>query len=327
MKELDKGKIAVLGAGTMGAGIAAVYAASGFRVALYSRTEKTLEKAKNTIIDIFELFKNEKMYDLPIWEIENDRILYTTQIEAAVDKAFYVVETVIEKPEIKREVYRELDGLLPSDTIISSNTSYMNIFDFMPQERQEKLVIVHWVAPPHILPLVEVVKGPGTSEQTMDAMMTLHEGCGKTPVRMEKYIPGFILNRLQSAMTREVVGLLQDGYCTPEMIDKAVKTSLMPRGLLLGVVQRMDFNGIDQVSHGLNNKSFVPFGAPPEHNIITDMAERGEKGIKTGVGFRDYSGIGSEVAIQQRDKLLIQSVKLSKYFMDNPIGEERNWEN
>ena len=140
---------------------------------------------------------------------------------------------------------------------------------------------------------------------------------------MEKYISGFILNRLQSAMNREVMGLLQEGYCTPEMMDRAVKTSLMPRGLLLGVVQRMDFNGLDQVMHGLRNKSFTPFPAPSEKNILSEYVERGELGIKSGTGFRDYTKIGVKEAIRQRDLKLIQSVKLAREFMDDPIGDER----
>lgn len=316
-------KIAVLGAGTMGAGIAAVYALSGYRTALYSRTEKTLDKSKATIRAAAGLLMEEELYPKQDLEEVMGRLVFTTSLEEAVDGAFYVVETVVEIPEIKRQVYERLDALLPEDVIVSSNTSYMNIFELMPERRQKNLAIVHWVAPPHILPLVEVVKGPATSEETMEAMMTLHEECGKTPVRMEKYVPGFILNRLQSAMNREVLGLLQDGYCTPEMMDRAVKTSLMPRGLLLGVVQRMDFNGVDMVAHGLQNKSFVPYGAPPEHNIVTEMAEKGELGIKSGVGFRDYTKIGAAEAVRQRDLKLIKSVRLAKEFMDDPIGEER----
>ena len=107
------------------------------------------------------------------------RLFFTTSLEEAVKDAFYVAETVIEIPEIKKQVYAQLDELLPPDVFISSNTSYMNIFELMPPAQQEKLSIVHWVAPPHIMPLVEIVKGPGTSEETMEAMMKLHEECGK----------------------------------------------------------------------------------------------------------------------------------------------------
>ena len=319
----DTRKIAVLGAGTMGAGIAAVYALCGYRTALYSRTEKTLDKSKATIRAAAALLMEQELYPKQDLEEVMGRLHFTTSLEEAVEGAFYVVETVVEIPETKKQIYERLDALLAEDVIVSSNTSYMNIFELMPEHRQANLVIVHWVAPPHIIPLVEVIKGPATSEETMNAMMTLHEACRKAPVRMEKYIPGFILNRLQSAMNREVLGLLQEGYCTPEMIDRAVKTSLMPRGLLLGVVQRMDFNGIDMARNGLRNKSFVPFGPPPENNIIAEMAEKGELGVKSGVGFRDYTKIGVQEAIRQRDLKLIQSVRLAKEFMDDPIGEER----
>jgi len=316
-------RIAVLGAGIMGSGIAAVYALGGYEVGLYSRTEKTLEKAMKSIREAIALVTEEGLYPMQDLETVVGRIQCTTNEKEAVQDAFYVVETISEVKEVKEALFNTLDKILPREVIISSNTSYMNIFEMMPAYRQENLAIVHWVAPPYILPLVEVVKGPGTSEQTMKALMQLHEACGKAPVRMEKYISGFILNRLQSAMNREVMGLIQNGYCTPEMMDRAVRTSLMPRGLLLGVVQRMDFNGLDNVSNGLKNKSFKPFDAPPEKNIITDMVEKGELGIKTGTGFMDYTDEGMEKAVLKRDKELIQSVKLAREFLEHPIGKAR----
>ncbi len=318
-----KGKIAVLGAGTMGPGIAAVYAVNGYETALYSRTEKTLEKAKVTLRGILELFRDEKMFPEEDVLVAPGRLSYATDLSAAVRGAFYVAETVSEVPEVKKEICRQLDELLPEDVYVSSNTSYMNVFALAPESRQKRLSIVHWVAPPHILPLVEVVRGPETSEETMQAMMDLHEACGKLPVRMEKYIPGFILNRLQSAMNREVIGLMQEGYVSPEMLDRAVKASLMPRGLLLGVVQRMDFNGLDMVARGLRNRSFEPFGAPPEDNVIAEMAEKGELGVKSGRGFFDYEEAGSEEAMRLRDRYLMESVRLARYFMSHPIGTAR----
>ena len=323
MSTLQGKKIAVLGAGTMGPGIAAVYAASGYDTALYSRTEKTLEKARVTIEGIIELFRSEGLYPDGA-ETALQRIRFTAKIPEAVSGAFYVAETVAEVPEIKQDIYRQLDELLPEDVLISSNTSYMNIFDLAPAGRQERLAIVHWVAPPHILPLVEIVKGPQTAEAVMEALMALHEACGKAPVRMEKYIPGFMLNRLQSAMLRETTGLVQEGYCTPDMLDRAVRMSLMPRGLLLGVMQRLDFNGIDLAVRNLKNNTFTPFGAPPEENIYTEMVERGELGVKSGKGFRDYTELGSEEALRLRDRCLLESVRLARRFEEHPIGRERD---
>ena len=102
-----------------------------------------------------------------------------------------------------------------------------------------------------------------------------------------------------------------------------MKTSLMPRGLLLGVVQRWDFNGVDMAAHGLRNKSFEPFPAPPENNLLTEMAEKGELGVKSGLGFRDYTREGTDAALRKRDRELLRSVRLAQAFMDDPIGEER----
>lgn len=316
---MNREKIAVLGAGTMGGGIAAVYALSGQRVSLYSRTEKTLEKARETVASDVKLLLSEKLYAGDA-ETVLGRIDCTTDLAAAVDEAWYVAETVVEKPEVKEEIYRQLDALCPPETYISSNTSYLNVFPFLPKTRQSRFTIVHWVAPPHILPLVEIVRGPETAEETMRIMMDFHEACGKTPVRLEKYVPGFILNRLQSAMNREVLGLIEGGYASPEMLDRAVKASLMPRGLALGVVQRMDFNGLDQVAHGLRNKSFTPFDAPAEDNPLTRLVRDGRLGVKSGCGFRDYTEEGSAAALEKRDRQLLKSVKLAGEFMADPIG-------
>ncbi len=315
---MEEKMIGILGAGTMGAGMAAVYAAGGYGVKLYSRTEATLEKAR-TAIEAAVTFLLEEGLARGQREEILARTVYTTSLEEAVRGCFYVSETVAEKAEVKQAVFAELDRLLPPEVLISSNTSYMNVFPFLPEARQPYFSVVHWVAPPHVIPLVEVVKGPGTSEETMARMMRLHEEVGKAPVRMEKFIPGFMLNRLQAAMTREVLGLLSGGYCTPEMLDRTVKNSLMPRGLSLGLTQRMDFNGIDVVAHGLAGGSFVPFGAPPADNPVTRMAERGELGVKSGMGFRAYPDPAA--ALRERDRQLLQAIRLMQSFP--PIGEER----
>ena len=130
-------RIAVLGAGTMGGGIAAVYALSGYRTSLFSRTEKTLEKSKGTIEAAVGLLMEEGLYPKQDPEEVMGRLFFTTSLEEAVKDAFYVAETVIEIPEIKKQVYAQLDELLPPDVFISSNTSYMNIFELMPPARQE----------------------------------------------------------------------------------------------------------------------------------------------------------------------------------------------
>ena len=303
--------IAILGAGTMGAGIATQYARYGHRVMLYSRSQETLERAKKAM---------EASCEQPsVCEDLFSRITFTTSLEEVVADAWYVVETIVERVPEKTELYQKLDVLLGDDVILSSNTSYLNIFELIPQHRQTHTLIAHWYAPAHILPLVEIVKGPQTGADVVEKMMEFHRGCGKTPVLMERYLPGFIVNRLQSAMTREVLFLLDNGYCTPEDLDLAVKTSLMPRGLALGVVQRMDFNGLDVVANGLRNGSYQPAPAPSPDNAVLRRAQAGSLGVKSGQGFYSYNTRPYEETLKLRDAQLLKSVALAGEFASQPL--------
>ena len=319
---ISKDKIAILGAGTMGPGIATTYALHGYRTSVYSRTQETLDRAKAVIESNLSLFVEEGIIT-PEKAAEALSLLeFTDSVASAVDGAWYIVETIVEKPEPKRELYAQLDAILPEDAIIASNTSYMDVFELMPTRRLPYAVIAHWYAPAHILPLVEVVKGTQTLQEVMDAVFQMHTDCGKTPVRMEKFIPGFIVNRMQSAMTRELVYLIENGYCTPEDLDLAVKTSLMPRGLLLGLVQRMDFSGLDMAANSLNNKKYVPAPDPGQPAMIFDHYNKGEYGVKSGKGFYDYSDRSYTEVLRQRDKKLLESVQLGNRFLAEPLHKK-----
>ena len=314
---VNETKIAVVGAGTMGPGIAQTYAAAGYEVWLYSRTEKTLKRAKDIIFSSLQFLENEGRIENG--EAAAERVHYTTDLACAVQDAWYVVESISERPDDKQKLYEKLDGMLSKDTIISSNTSYMDIFELMPPVRQPHAVIVHWIAPPQLLPLVEAVRGPQTTQEVINAMMQLHRICQKIPIRIERYIPGFIINRLQSAMTREVVYLIENGYCTKEDVDLAVKTSLMPRGMLLGVIQRMDFGGLDVAADGLENKQYIPAPAPDHPGLIFIPCERGDLGVKTGRGIYDYTHQSYAEVIRHRDQQLLQSVRLAENFLKDPL--------
>ena len=319
-----KQKVAILGAGTMGPGIATIYALHGSQISMYSRTQKTLDQAKSVLESNLHLFAEENI----ITQEEVNKALacveYTTDVAAAVDGAWYIVETIAEKPEPKKELYALLDTLLPEDAIIASNTSYMDIFELMPAVRLPYTLIAHWFAPAHILPLVEIIKGEKTRSSVVDKVMEFHAHCGKQPVKMERFVPGFIINRMQSAMTREVLFLVENGYCTPEEIDLAVKTSLMPRGLMLGLVERMDFNGIDMIANGLMNKKYSPAPAIERPAMIFDHYDRGEFGVKTGKGFYDYSDRPYADTLKERDKQLLKSVRLGEEFMANPLHSKKS---
>ena len=318
----QKMKIAVLGGGTMGPGIAVSYALGGYPTTVYSRSEKTVIRAESVCRSSLSLFVEEGMITAQQMEVAMALLRFSTDLKESVSECGYIAETIVEKPDAKQELYEKLDAILPEDVIIASNTSYLDIFTLMPQRRLPYTVIAHFYAPAHILPLVEVVKGSETLDSVMEETMQLHRSCGKTAVRMEKYIPGFIVNRMQSAMTREVIYLIENGYCTPEELDLAVKTSLMPRGLLLGLVQRYDFNGLDMAANGLNNKKFVPSPEPDHPAMIFDHVDKGEYGVKTGQGIYSYTQKPYEEVLRQRDKMLLQSVRLAGQFMDNPLHDK-----
>ena len=166
--------------------------------------------------------------------------------------------------------------------MLTSTTSYLDIYEVVPPRRLPNTVIAHWFAPPHIVPLVEVVKGEMTSEETVVAVVALLRRLGKTPVVMERFVPGFCINRLLRSIGREVFFLLDNGYVTPEQLDLAVKSSLVPRAMVLGFVQRYDFTGLDLSLANLRNPHYVEpprVDAPPS---LATRVERGELGVKTG---------------------------------------------
>ena len=318
-----KQKVAILGAGTMGPGIATIYALYGCKISMYSRTEKTLAQAMTVVEGNLRLFVEENIITGEAASHALARVEYTTDLAEAVAGAWYVVETITEKPQAKKELYEHIDTLLPEETIIASNTSYMDIFELMPPKRLAHTLIVHWFAPAHILPLVEVITGAETLPSVVDTVIEFHSNCGKQPVKIERFVPGFIINRMQSAMTREVLYLVENGYCTAEQIDLAVKTSLMPRGLMLGLVERMDFNGLDMIANGLMNKKYTPAPDIERPAMIFDHYDRGEFGVKTGKGFYDYSDRTYAETLRERDIQLLRSVKLAREFMSHPLHNKK----
>lgn len=319
MKFEDVKKIAVLGSGTMGHGIAQRYAMGGYEVHVYDVVEAALENAQKLIRQNLEVFAAEGWFEAENIEPTLARISYTTDIAEAVKDAQYVQETVPERPEIKKATYEQLDALLPEDVIIVSNASALNPFELVPERRLPMFSTAHWYAPPHIVPLVEVAKGEQTRDDVVETIMAVLKKCGKAPVRMEKYVKGYIINRLQILLNTEVYYLLENGICTPEMLDMAVKASFMPRGCVLGLVQRMDFTGLDITCNNLLNKSYVIPEVPEKPSVIFDHFEKGELGVKTGKGFFDYTGRDKAEVLKLRDQRLIRVFKATEYLIDRQV--------
>lgn len=312
MKVEEIKKIAMLGAGTMGPGMAQCYAMGGAEVSLCDRSESALEKAKLMLQTNMNTFIEESLLSAAEAQRILNNISFSSTISAAVEGAQLVQEAVSEKPDVKKAVFDELDHILPPETIILSNTSSLNPFVLMPQRRLPKFAAAHWFAPPQIIPLVEVAKGEQTTEETMEIVIGLLQNCGKTPVRLEKFVPGYIINRLQILLNTEVFYLLDQGICTPEQLDLAVKASLMPRGMVLGLVQRYDFTGLDISANNIINASYVMPETSKRPQALFAHVDKGELGVKTGKGFYDYGGRNTDEVCKSRDKLLLKVLKTTK---------------
>jgi 3-hydroxybutyryl-CoA dehydrogenase len=302
----DIRKVAVFGAGTMGPGLAQVFATAGYEVALYSRTDKTLGRAMSVLAANLATFADRGMVDYNETARILARILPTRLVSEAGRGADVVIETIVEDRDAKQALYEELDAICREDTVFTSDTSYLNIFEIMPARRLPQTVIAHWFAPPHIIPLVEVVKGPETSPETVDLVVALIGKVDHVPSVMEKFVPGFCVNRLLRGLGREVLFLLDNGYMTPEQLDVAVKASIIPRAMVLGFVQRYDFTGLDLAYSNLKNEALVEAPVDNEPRSLVERVERGELGAKSGKGFFDYGGRSLEEVLHERDAVMLE---------------------
>jgi 3-hydroxybutyryl-CoA dehydrogenase len=298
-------KIAVVGAGTMGPGLAQVFAGAGHAVSLYSRTDATLEKALSVATANLQTFVRHGLVDASDVPAILARITPTTSLVEVGAGAGFVVEAVSEDLDVKRAVFAELDAYCPDGAVFTSTTSYLDVFRVVPGRRLPTTVIAHWFAPPHIVPLVEVVRGERTSEGTVVLVVELLERLGKRPVVMDRFVPGHCVNRLLRSIGREVFFLLDNGYLTPEQLDAAVKASIVPRAMVLGFVQRYDFTGLDLSLANLQNPDYVE---PPQDDAprsLVGRVEKGDLGVKTGRGFFDYGGRELEGILAERDDALL----------------------
>ncbi len=321
MKTLaDIKKIAVLGAGTMGPGIAQTYAMGGYEVTMWTRSESTRDKALAALKKSLATFVEEGLLAAGEDETVLARIGFALTVEEAVAGADFIQETIVENRDAKAELYEKLAGCVAKEAIIASNTSALNIFEIVPEALLPQLCIAHWYAPPQLIPLVEVVKSEQAPQEYADIVMALLKKCGKTAVFMKKFIQGYIVNRLQQCLNREVFYLLDNGYCDAEAIDLAAKASFVPRAVVLGLVKRMDFGGLDMTANNYRNHSYhMPEHGDEMPHVLAEHVEHGELGIKTQHGFYDYEGQDIEALKAKRDHQLFEVFKLAKEFMADPV--------
>jgi len=293
-------KIAVIGSGTMGNGIAHVFAQSGYDVSLVDISAEALDRAINTISKNLDRQMKKELIDEDEKRLTLDRISTVTKLSDGVDAADLVVEAATEKTELKLKIFRDLDEQCPQNTILATNTSSISITKIAAAtNRPDKVIGMHFMNPVPVMKLVEVIRGYNTSDETTSAVMELSKGLKKIPVEVNDY-PGFVANRILMPMINEAIYSLFEGVAGVEEIDTVMKLGMAHP---MGPLQLADFIGLDvclsilHVLHeGLGNPKYAP--CP----LLVNMVTAGHMGAKSGSGFYDWSQGGKDLSVAPQFK-------------------------
>lgn len=278
----DKARIAVIGAGLMGHGIAQVFALAGHDVTITDSFTANLDTVKQRI--------SANLTDLGDDPDAVDRITPNADLAAAVRNADYVVEAVLEDLPLKQKLFAEIEKHVRPDTILASNTSVIPITDIMKGLRhRERALGTHWWNPPYLVPLVEVIGTQWTSPETIEWTMALHKSIGKTPVHVKKDVAGFVGNRLQHALWREAIALVEHGICDAETVDTVIKAAFGRRLAVLGPLENADLVGTDLTL--AIHRTVLPEieSRPGPSPYLEKLVADGKLGFKSGEGFRKWT--------------------------------------
>lgn len=302
-------KVVLAGAGTMGASLAQVYAQAGWDTVLYNRSASGLERAKNLIELNQATFVKEEILSEEESKTLLARIKMTTEKADFADAAL-VVENIVEDLDAKQEFWGEISQIVPEDALLATNTSGLHITDIAKAcKYPERFMGQHWLNPPHLLPLCEIIAGEKTSPENVQKMRTLVESLGKQPVVVAD-INGFIINRIQFALLREALHIVDIGAATFEDVDTVLKAGMGLRYAALGPFGVADFGGLDTFDHINSYLNAELDDSKVGNKRLHEMVEAGKLGVKSGQGFYDYSGDQADAAIRERDRLYIELAKV-----------------
>ena len=270
--------IAIVGAGLMGHGIAQVFAAAGHEVAIFDQSKAALgsvvERIRKNLVDLDQDVSGA------------DRVTPQADLAAAVCNADFVVEAALENLPLKQTLFAEIERSAPPHAILASNTSVIPITSIMAKlERRERAIGTHWWNPPFLVPLVEIIATQWTDLATLSQTMALHRAIGKTPVHVKKDVPGFVGNRLQHALWREAISLVERGICDAETVDTVVKSSFGLRLAVLGPLENVDLVGAD-LTLAIHQSVLADIESRPGPSpLLETMVSNGQLGMKSGAGF------------------------------------------
>jgi 3-hydroxybutyryl-CoA dehydrogenase len=301
MQATDIRRVTVIGAGVMGPGIAQDFAAHGFEVHLYARSQVRLDQAVQSIRTGLAQLESLGQVTSQQAAATLQRIRTGTVLDEAAAEADLVVEALSEELALKQQFFRTLDGICEPRAILASTTSTL-----LPSrlasatQRPDRVLVTHFFNPPTIVPLVEMVRGPETSDETVATVRDVLLQMGKRPAVVQKELPGFIGNRLQGALIIEALSLVQRGAATPADIDLVVKYSFGRRLGVTGIFEFLDLGGLDTLLNAARIMAGELDSSTDVTPVLREKVERGELGVKSGQGFYTWT---PESAAALRDRI------------------------
>ncbi len=310
-------QIAVIGAGTMGHGVAHTFARHGYKVNLYDSFSASLESAPKKMKNELQFMVDEDYITCEEMERALNNIKLSGDLAESVQTADYVIEAIPERIDLKKELFASLDAYCPAHTVFASNTSSLklgNIVADLPEERKKHCMISHWYNPAYLIPIVELSKFGNMDEDVFQDVYNLYVNSGKKPVCVCKDIPGMIANRLLHALAREAFHLVEIGAGSPEDIDNAMKFGPCFRSATTGILEVVDLGGVDIWLAGEDNILPALDNSDKACDMLRNLAKEGRMGVKNGKGFFEYPGDRAAEVQDAFFKRLVIQLKASAHY-------------
>lgn len=303
----------VLGAGTMGHGIAQVLALAGHQVRLFDPDRGAHDKARQAIAQSLALLVELGLHSKEQAASCQKHIVYHTDLATACAGAGLIVESAPEDIDLKQRLYASIEEMVAPEVLICTNTSALSISELASGLKHPgRFVGAHFWNPAQIVPCVEIIKGERTSDQTFEQVVDLMREAGKEPVRVLKDVPGFLGNRMQHALQREALSLVEQGVASAEDVDRVVQHGFGLRLALMGPMERADLGGLDTTLKV--QKYLLPYldCRPSASPLLEREVEAGRLGLKTGAGFFEWPPQKTQRIVSQRDRALLSIIQLKR---------------
>ncbi|MPM48581.1 3-hydroxybutyryl-CoA dehydrogenase [bioreactor metagenome] len=310
--------IAVLGAGTMGHGIAHTFALCGHPVSLYEVNDQVRTRVMDSMRQELDFMAENGLITPQQVDETLGRITVYSDLRQAVAEADYVIEAAPEILALKQDMFQELDGYCKPSCILASNTSSLALEDMMEKvspQRRQRMMVCHWYNPAHLMPIAELSFFGNMPEEIFKEVEALYQGAGKQTVKVLRDVPGLVANRIQQGVAREVFSIIEQGIAAPEDVDKALKFGPAFRYATTGQLEVADMGGLDIWCTVGDNLLAVMDSRTDANPLLREKVAQGKLGMKSGEGFFTYPPEQVPALKNKFFKRLIQQLQVSKHYI------------